>query len=163
MTIQVISATGYGSTTLSAFDRALKNVGIFNYNLLTLSSIIPVGVKVVKKTKYLARADQYGHRLYVVKADVRSSQSDKVIVAGLGWYFLKNGSGVFVEHEIEAATKESAVEELNFKILSSLSDLCEFRGEKFHKDKAHTSLAVCEVGSHPACALAVAVYKSEPW
>lgn len=163
MTIEVISMTGTGNTPLSAFDHALKNAGVYNYNLIPLSSIIPVGAKVVKKDKYHAPLGEYGHRLYVVKADIRSSQSDKVIAAGLGWYFLKNGGGVFVEHEIEAVTQESATEELNFKIQSSLSDLCEFRGEKFHKDQAHTSSSFCEVSSHPACALSIAIYKSEPW
>lgn len=163
MTIEVISATGTGNTPLSAFDHALKNAGVYNYNLIPLSSIIPVGAKVVKKNKYLAPPSEYGHRLYVVKADIRSSQSDKVIAAGLGWHFLKNGGGVFVEHEIEASTKDAAIEELTFRIHSSLSDLCEFRDEKFHKDKARTSISFCEVSSHPACALTIAVYKSEPW
>lgn len=163
MVIQVISATGVGKTPLSAFDNALKNTGVYNYNLIALSSIIPTGAKVIKAKQYDANPPVLGNRLYVVKADIRSSQSDKAIAAGLGWYFLKNGGGVFVEHEIETVTAESAKEELNFKIMSSLSDLCEFRGEKFHKDRAKTALAVCEVGSLPACALVTAIYKSEPW
>ena len=163
MTIAVVSATGTGRTTLSAFDNALKRAGIYNYNLISLSSICPVGAKVVKKKHFIQNKNEFGFRLYVVKADIRSSQSDKVIAAGLGWYMLKKGGGVFVEHSIEGSTRDVVEEEITFKISASLQDLCEYRGEKFHKQKMHTSIALCQVGPQPCCALTLAIYKSEPW
>lgn len=163
MIIEVISATGVGKTQLSAFDSALKHAGVYNYNLIALSSIIPVGARVVKKKRYHSDSAAFGHRLYVVKADIRSSQSEKVIAAGIGWYMLKNGGGVFVEHEIEGSTINAIDEELRYTIASSLRDLVESRREKFAASKMNMSIAITKVGAQPHCALTLAVYKSEPW
>jgi arginine decarboxylase len=163
MTIHVISTTGIGNTTLSAFDNALKNAGVYNYNLIPLSSIIPLNVRVVKRKKFASPGNEIGYRLYVVKSDIRTNQSDKFIASGLGWYITKNGAGVFVEHEMETDTKEAAVNELTFKISSSIEDMCKFRGEKYNKKHIRMSIAVSDPSPHPRCALSIAVYKAEPW
>ena len=41
MEIQISTGIGIGPTQLSAFDSALNNAGVANYNLLKLSSVIP--------------------------------------------------------------------------------------------------------------------------
>ena len=46
--IKVVCGVGSGRTILSSFDSALKDAGVYNYNLITLSSIIPPGSKVNK-------------------------------------------------------------------------------------------------------------------
>jgi pyruvoyl-dependent arginine decarboxylase (PvlArgDC) len=43
---------GIGRTELSAFDAALANVGIGDYNLLPLSSVIPLGAELVEQDAY---------------------------------------------------------------------------------------------------------------
>ena len=43
MKIIVTSGTGEGPTSLAAFDAALLDAGVANYNLICLSSIIPPG------------------------------------------------------------------------------------------------------------------------
>jgi len=163
MIINVVSSTGTGKTLLSAFDSALKNAGVYNYNLIALSSVVPEGADVRKKPFVKDIGGNIGDRLYVVKADIRGDHSGKVIASALGWYFLKNGGGVFVEHEEEGFTKKGVEAELRFKIKKSLEDLCEYRGEKFDKEKMGISIALCRVESEPACALTLAVYKTEPW
>lgn len=162
MKIKVVSSVGTGKTLLSAFDSALKNAGVYNYNLVILSSVIPTGAKVVK-ARFTENTGRVGDRLYVVKADIRSDHSGNVIAAGLGWYSLGNGGGIFVEHEAEGFTKKGVEAEIRFKIRNSLQDLCEFRGEQFDKEKMGTSVALCKVDNEPSCALTLAVYKSEPW
>jgi arginine decarboxylase len=161
--IYVISTTGIGNTTLSAFDNALKNAGVYNYNIITLSSIIPLHSRVIKRKKFTSPASEIGHRLYVVKADIRTNQSNKYIASGLGWYITRNGAGIFVEHEIETDTKDAAITELTYKISSSIEDMCKFRGEKYNKRNIRMSIAVSEPSLHPRCALSLAVYKAEPW
>ena len=45
--IILTSGIGIGSTKLNAFDNALLNAGIGNFNLLSVSSIIPPKAKIV--------------------------------------------------------------------------------------------------------------------
>jgi arginine decarboxylase len=158
-----VSATGKGKTTLSAFDHALKQAGVFNYNLIALSSIIPTGAQVKKVTFYPAPTSECGYRLYVVKAEAHTTNPDVAIAAGIGWYLFKNKAGVFVEHEIEGLTAKTAQAALKEKIYASLSDLCTFRGVKFEQSKAKIVIAAAAPAPEPQCALALAVYKAEPW
>lgn len=165
MKIKVVSAVGTGKTSLSAFDNALRSAGVYNYNLIILSSVIPLGAKVTRQSNVDSGeiGGVIGDRLYVVKADIRSDHSGKVIAAALGWYTFANGAGIFVEHEEEGFTKKGVETELRFKIRRSVQDLCEFRGEVFDRKKMGISMAICKVDTQPACALTLAVYKSEPW
>lgn len=48
-TIYVTSGIGEGQTNLSAFDAALWDAGIANFNLIKLSSVIPPHSKVLVK------------------------------------------------------------------------------------------------------------------
>ena len=83
MEINVVCGVGTGKTILSAFDSALKDAGVYNYNLITLSSIIPPGSKVIKAKRYESPPQEYGHKLYVVKAEYRSEEVGKYIAAGV--------------------------------------------------------------------------------
>jgi len=49
--IVLISGVGIGSTKLNAFDNALLNAGIGNFNLLQVSSIIPPKAEIIYFTK----------------------------------------------------------------------------------------------------------------
>ena len=163
MKIIIASGFGQGRTKLSAFDAALKGSGIQNYNLVYLSSIIPVGTKIVKRSKYIARKSEYGHRLYIVRADIRSDRVGHYISAGLGWYQNDDGSGVFVEHEEEGETKEGVRLNIEHQILDSLRDLRSFRGLPFHESKVGMQISTGPVTGQASCAITVAIYKSEGW
>lgn len=163
MKIVVTSGFGQGKTKLSAFDAALKSAGVQNYNLIYLSSIIPPKAKVVKKSKYSAPKGEYGHRLYVVRAEIRSDRTGRYIAAGLGWYQNGDGSGVFVEHEEEGETKEAVRMNLERQIIDSLRDLCKFRGFPFHESHAQLSVSIGAVESQASSAIVAAVYQSQGW
>ncbi len=47
MKIYISSGRGTGPTSLSAFDAALNEAGVANYNLIRLSSIIPPDSKII--------------------------------------------------------------------------------------------------------------------
>lgn len=163
MTISVVGSTGIGNTLLSSFDNALKNAGVYNYNLISLSSIIPTGFDVVKVKKIKSPVNEIGWRLYVVMADIRTDDPDKYIAAGIGWYKTKNGAGVFVEHKSEGNDEKKVTKELENKIATSIEDLCKFRKEVYNKKNLNMEISVAKPSKKPHCALSIAVYKAEPW
>ncbi|OGK11883.1 hypothetical protein A2954_05885 [Candidatus Roizmanbacteria bacterium RIFCSPLOWO2_01_FULL_37_12] len=162
MEIVIASGSGHGKTPLSAFDAALKNAGVHNYNLLYISSIIPKG-SVLKIKKLEPKTNEYGHRLYVVKAEMRSRETGKYIGAALGWYQLKDGRGVFVEHEEIAETEESVRANLTKEIYESLTDLCRVRSYPLNKKSMKIKMSIVKIENSATSVLVLAVYKSEGW
>lgn len=161
--IKVVCGIGSGRTTLSAFDSALKDAGVYNYNLITLSSIIPPGSKVNKIKRYKTPLSEFGHRLYVIKAEIRSEEVGKFIAAGLGWYQLEDGRGLFCEHEIKGETLVAVESEIEGRIKNSLRDFCKFRRIKFDPKKIKSATSITQIKDHPTCVLVLAVYQSEGW
>lgn len=162
MNIIISSGKGIGKTLLSAFDGALFDAGVSNYNLLVLSSIIPPGC-VIKQQKFKTPDAEYGHKLYVVMSEKRSRESGRYIGAAVGWCQETDGRGVFVEHHIIENSEDAARSQLEDEVKKSLSDLCHLRGYTFSKDKMNLKMSVMKVTDTPACALVVAVYQSESW
>lgn len=163
MNIKVVKGVGVGKTTLSAFDAALKDAGVYNYNLIALSSIIPPGSKVTKEGQYKTPDEEYGHRLYIIRAEIRSQEIGKYIAAGLGWYQIDDGRGVFVEHEIIGETKVAVESEIMQRIKNSLRDLCDFRGFKFEDKRAKATVSISRIKDRPTSVLVLAVYQSQGW
>lgn len=163
MDIKIVSGVGTGKTILSAFDCALKDAGVYNYNLIVLSSIIPPGSKVSKAKSYETPPEEYGHKLYVVKAEYRSEEVGKYIAAGIGWYQLEGGRGIFVEHEIKGETRIAVESEIELRVKNSLKDLAKFRNIRFDESKVHSTTAITQIKDSPTCVLVIAVYQSEGW
>lgn len=164
MDIKVVSGTGTGKTLLSAFDAALKDAGVYNYNLIRLSSIIPPHNRVATMKRWKIPEDEYGHRLYIVMAEIRSDEAGKYIAAGLGWYQThQDGRGIFVEHSLKGEIKAAVKSELKQKIKSSLRDLCGFRNVIFDPQKVKMMIALTKIEANCASALTIAVYKAESW
>ena len=163
--IAVVAGAGEGRTTLSAFDAALFQCGVHNYNLLALSSMIPPAAQVCLRDRYFPPADEHGHRLYVVKAEMRSAQPGTVIAAGLGWLQWGDGRGVFVEHELLCRVQSPAEAEaaLKSEIDASLRDLVQTRGVAHGSAQFRTHVVSKMVAERPACALVLAVYQAEGW
>lgn len=163
MKIFISKGKGEGSTKLSSFDSAIKDAGIYNYNIIHLSSIIPPKTELLVGAKYTADPKEYGHRLYAVLAEIRSEIKGNFIGAGLGWYQYEDGSGVFVEHAAEGKNKNDVEKKLTLDISSSLRDLCLFREKNFSTDKIGSLLSVTKVENTPACVVVVATYKTAGW
>ncbi len=159
--ISVVTGIGHGSTLLSSFDDALRRCGVYNYNLIPLSSVIPPGSEVVDG--YHAPNDEFGHRLYVVKAESRSDEVGRVVAAGIGWYQWNDGRGVFVEHELVTTSCEDAKRGITSLIHSSLRDLCFARNVPFDERRVGHRLSASEVVAGPTTALVLAVYRAEGW
>jgi len=46
LSIRVVAGTATGPTAVSAYDAALADAGVHNYNLLALSSVVPAGAEI---------------------------------------------------------------------------------------------------------------------
>ncbi len=155
MKITITTGTGEGPTPLAAFDKALLDAGVANYNLIYLSSIIPPN-SVIERRCYVTPADEYGHRLYLVMASHRVEEPGTSAWAGIGWTQESvTGKGLFVElHGGSQQEVEQAIDQtLNAMIFSRVSPYGPIQREVVGRtciDK-------------PVCALVLAVYKSEGW
>lgn len=166
MEILIVKGAGEGITLLSAFDNALTNAGVSNYNLICLSSVIPPNSSIKKIKKYKTPKEHWGHKLYVVKAEQRSDRLGRAIASGIGWYMLDDQKGLFVEHETEGAEgedEEQVKQHIETSIKNSLSDLCKNRDLLYDESKVELLVSSTVVGNHPACVLTLAVYKAENW
>jgi arginine decarboxylase len=163
--IAVRATVGEGLTELSAFDDALLRCGVHNYNIIPLSSVIPPGTEVVDAAVDPAPDHEFGHRLYVVKAEARSSEPDSVVAAGIGWYQWDDGRGVFVEHEdmVPLGSIEHVRTHISNQITTTLHDLVERRGAHWNPAGVGSVIAATRIQQQPACALALAIYQSQGW
>src|SRR3990167_4071717 len=162
MKITVTAGSGTGSTTLSAFDAALKAAGIHNYNIIKLSSVIPPESDVVVE-KWKNASTEHGKKLYTVLAEIRSDLLGRSLAAGIGWYQISDGRGIFAEHHdmIESLNTKEAEENVAKKIESTVRDLCVNRAYPFNKRNFKTIISSAEVKNKPTCALVAAVYESQ--
>lgn len=156
MHIQISDGTGIGPTELSAFDQALVNAGVANFNLIYLSSVLPPGsvVNFDKHPKPIAGA--WGDRLYVVMAQKRISQRNQEAWAGIGWIQDHHTrQGLLVEHEGHSES------EVRADISYSLTALARNRDMQFGPQQMHVVGTRCI--DLPACALVVAVFENASW
>jgi arginine decarboxylase len=155
--IEIVFGSGSGKTCLAAFDRALFEAGISNYNLIPLSSVIPPQTEVVIKDKRTLMSDEYGYKLYVVMAESYATEAGKEAWAGLGWVHHNDnsGKGLFVEHDGE--NEKDVIEQITDTLYSMSEYRPEEKGEIFHKTHGIKCLDA------PVCSVVVAVYKSEGW
>ncbi|WP_247730508.1 pyruvoyl-dependent arginine decarboxylase [Halovivax limisalsi] len=155
-TIQVVQGSATGPTAMAAYDAALADAGVENYNLVTVSSVIPAGVPVegVGTAPDLGPA---GERLTVVEGRARAAGPTSVS-AGLGWVeSVDDGPGLFYEAagEVEPADVERRIREG----LAAGSDL---RDWNLGEPQVIVERASADAGEY-AAAVAVAVYgESEP-
>ena len=162
MNIIITSGKGHGKTLLSAFDSALFDAGVSNYNLLILSSIIPPGT-IIKHHKYITPNEEYGHKLYVVMSEMRSREAGRYIGAAVGWCQEEDGRGVFVEHHFIENSEEAVRTQLEEEVKRSLSDLCHLRGFIYTPQKASIKMSIVRVTDSPSSVLVLAVYQSQSW
>lgn len=156
-TIEVVRGVGTGPTKLAAFDGALREAGVANYNLIVLSSVIPPGARVELPESGRARPNgEWGDRLYVVMAEMRVDQLGQQAWAGIGWVQHEGtGRGLFVEHHGHSEG------EVRRDLEATLTSLAAARSQAFGPPRYAVQGTAC--AGEPACALVLAVYESDPW
>jgi len=153
LAISVRTATGSGRTPLSAFDDALFGAGVHDFNLITLSSVIPPRTDVVVGGDALPMV--HGDKLYCVLSVANAELRGETTWAGIGWVYDEEVGGLFVEHH--SGSEESLRELIDL----SLGDMARRRGRSF--GEVHYALTSAHCEDLPVCALAVATYGVESW
>lgn len=153
--IALSGGLGQGPTLLAAFDAALLDAGVANYNLICLSSVIPPGSH-IERRRWHTPAEHWGQRLYCVLSQMREDRPGHTAHAGIGWVRdAYTGAGLFVElHDHDP-------DRLDADLRTTLAAMQTTRGIDF--GTAHTEIASATCIAQPVCALVIAVYASQPW
>ncbi|OYT65548.1 pyruvoyl-dependent arginine decarboxylase [Candidatus Bathyarchaeota archaeon ex4484_205] len=120
-------AKGKGTSKISeinAFDRALHDAGISQYNLVPVSSMIPMGAERVEPITL-----DPGAIVFTVMAH-KSGGGGKIISAGLKWGFTNKGYGMVVE-----GCSEGPRERTQRKLDLMLEDMAATRGVEVVKEE----------------------------
>lgn len=153
--IRVVWGTGGGPTEIAAYDAALAAANVHDYNLVSISSVIPAGaeVRAVGEAPDLGRV---GDRLTVVQAHA-SGRGDEPITAGLGWAQASDGRGLFYE-----AAGETCPATIRDRIERGLSAGAELRDWTADGTEIRVATVDGASGEHVA-AVVLAVYgEGEP-
>ncbi len=94
MLVYFNGAKGRSIHKLNAFDKALTELGIGNANLIKLSSVLPVNVKVIRE---LPREIKIGEIIPAVYVDVCIKEGRAA--CGLVIGYRKGGGGLFYEYK----------------------------------------------------------------
>jgi arginine decarboxylase len=156
-TIRVSTGVGSGRTRLTAFDAALIDAGVGDFNLVRLSSVIPPASTVLTVPGTDQIRGDHGDLLYCVYAAAYCSTPHAEAWAGLGWSLATDGSGagLFVEHE------GWSEHEVSTDVENSLRSLSERRGSRYQK--AGSVITSIRCIDQPVCGVAVASYRAVGW
>ena len=96
-TVYVLAGRGTGPTALSSYDAALASVGLHDYNLVRVSSVVPAGVR-VEASEAPTDLGPAGNRLTVVEARSTLAPGESgPACAAVGWALPREGAGVLYE------------------------------------------------------------------
>jgi len=154
MDIIVTYGVGEGINDLVAFDNALFCAGIANYNLIRISSIIPLHSR-IKMKKFKANNKDYGNKLYIVLSCHIVNKRNCESWAGLGWMQDKKGKGIFVEE------KGFSKKEVNERINATLIGMKSYRKVNFITEGRKVVGKKCN--NFSVCTLVCAIFKNESW
>ena len=152
-TIHVVSGVGTAPTAKAAYDAALADANLHNYNLVPVSSVVPADAEVVP-VDAAPDLGPAGNRLHVVEACSEAVGPGR-LAAGVGWA-TGPGPGLFYEADAES---EAEVRTLLETGLEAGRDL---RGWTFEEESLSIETAEAAPGEH-TCVVVLAAYgESEP-
>lgn len=93
-----------GDTALTAFDAALLDAGLGNYNLVKMSSIMPPGAR---PSDRLREEVPPGSLLPVAYGFITSDQPGQIISAAVAVGFTETTCGLIMEHKAQAPREET--------------------------------------------------------
>ena len=155
-TIHVAGGVGVAPTEMAAYDAALADANLHNYNLMTVSSVIPADAElaVVDEAPDLGPA---GNKLTVVQGKVVAEPDSDIerIATGIGWA-TGPGPGLFYEaHGVDPAAVEH-------EIRCGLDAGCELREWTITDHDIELSTVEPRTGSYTAAVMLAAYGDSGP-
>ena len=155
--IRLSRSRAEGPTRLAAFDAALVAAGLQNFNLVPLSSVIPVGaaVDVVEPAEQVQ--GRHGDLLFCVYAASYATSPGAQAWAGMAWALRADGSGagLFVEHS------SSTEADLHAHLDATLGAMMDNRADGYLDGGRLVASATCT--ARPVAALVVASYRAVGW
>ncbi|OLZ39580.1 pyruvoyl-dependent arginine decarboxylase [Natrinema saccharevitans] len=155
-TIRVVWGAASGPTAMASYDAALAEAGVENYNLVSVSSVIPAGaaVEAVGTAPDLGPA---GERLTVVEARATTAEPGRVSAA-LAWSQSPDGGpGLFYE-----TAGEMDREDVERRVREGLAAGQELRDWSFAEPRVALESRQADSGRHTT-AVVLAVYgESKP-
>jgi len=129
---------GKDKEKLTSFEKALRDAGIAQFNLVSISSIFPPGCKLIPKKEGL-KLLKPGQIVYVVMSRNSTNEPHRLITASVGMAIPKdpNQYGYLSEHEGFGETEEKAgdyAEDLAATMLATILGL-EFDPESSYDEK----------------------------
>ncbi|MGB9678180.1 MAG: pyruvoyl-dependent arginine decarboxylase [Candidatus Ratteibacteria bacterium] len=129
---------GKDKEKLTSFEKALRNAGIAQFNLVSISSIFPPGCKLIPKNEGL-KLLKPGQIVYVVLSRNSTNEPHRLITASVGIAIPKDPHqyGYLSEHEGFGETEEKAgdyAEDLAATMLATILGL-EFDPESSYDEK----------------------------
>jgi arginine decarboxylase len=102
---------GRSKDYLSSFESALRDAGIAQFNIVSVSSIFPPGCKVISKEEGLKQL-KAGQILFCVMARIASDEPNRLIASSVGCAIPKDKKkyGYLSEHHAYGQTDEKAGE-----------------------------------------------------
>ena len=142
----LVAANDEGPFELVAFDNALSNAGIAELNLVTVSSIWPIGCKIVKMPKL-----EPGTITPIIMAKICSSTPGQKIAAAVGIAISETSHGIVSEyHDIGVTQKMAAL-----TVETMVNNMMEKRGLKPTKV---TSISAGHIVENHGAALAAVAF-----
>jgi len=148
--IRVVWGTGTGPTATAAYDAALAAANIHEYNLVTVSSVVPAEppLEVVGTAPDLGPT---GNRLTVVQSKATVAPgSDDSAVAGIGWARGESGEGIFYEEDgtdpdaVRGTIEDGLVAGMDLREWDAIDEDVLIR-EAASAEDAYTTTVVCAV------------------
>jgi arginine decarboxylase len=129
---------GRDKEKLTSFEKALRNAGIAQFNLVSISSIFPPGCKLISKSEGL-KLLKPGQIVYTVISRNSTNEPHRLITASVGVAIPKdpNQYGYLSEHEGFGETEEKAgdyAEDLAATMLATILGL-QFDPESSYDEK----------------------------
>jgi len=152
-TIHVVGGAGTAPTEKAAYDAALADANLHNYNLVPVSSVVPADAEVVR-VEEAPDLGPAGNRLNVVQAE-SGAVGPATVAAGIGWA-TGPGPGLFYEADAEAEA------DVRDRLEAGLDAGRELRDWSFDHEETLIESAEAAPGEH-TCVVVLAAYgESEP-
>lgn len=148
--IRVVWGTGRGPTELSAYDAALADAGVEDYNLLRLSSVIPAGPS-IEEVGTAPDLGPAGEGLYVVEASARGDTGTQSAV--LAWARSEEGPGVFYETH-----GSDPVEDVRAEAAAGIEAGIDLRDREYGEPRFRGVTIDADAGPGYAAAVTIAAY-----
>lgn len=153
-TIRIVWGTGRGPTATAAYDAALAAANVHNYNLVTVSSVVPADatVRAVGEAPDLGPA---GNRLTVVEAHANAA-GPQTVSAALGWA-TGEGPGLFYE-----AADTTDAEDVATRVREGIAAGAGLRDWSLGDPAVQSTTITAESGEYAAAAVLGVYGESEP-